>query len=121
MDDLLAVAFAAGFAADLLVEAFEAAGLADDDFAAVFAAGFAAGLEAGLAEDAFLLPADDDLLAGADDLLAAALPLEVDDFAESLFDFVVAIFLSLGYVKNVLKQTYERIFTRINSVCQGIF
>ncbi len=104
-----AVAFAAGFAAGLLAEALEAAGLADDDLAAVFAAGFtdllavadfAAGLEAGLAEGAFLLPADDDdLPAGEDDLLAAALPLEVDDFAESLFDFVVAIALSLGYVK----------------------
>jgi len=78
--------------------------------------------EAGEAEVDFLLPADeDDLLVAEDDLLAAALPLEVDDFAESLFDFVVAIALSLGYVKNVLKQTYERILTRINSVCQEIF
>ncbi|MDQ3749484.1 MAG: hypothetical protein M3367_10820 [Acidobacteriota bacterium] len=78
--------------------------------------------EAGEAEVGFLLPADEeDLLVAEDDLLAAALPLEVDNFAEPVFDFVVAIALSLGYVKNVLKQTYERIFTRINSVCQDIF
>ena len=90
-----------------------------DDFEAV---DFGADFGAGFAEAAFLLPADvEDLLADEDDLLAPAFPLEVDDFAESLFDFVVAIFLSLGYVKNVLKQTYERIFTRINSVCQEIF
>jgi hypothetical protein len=78
--------------------------------------------EAGEAEVNFLLPADEeDLLVAEDDLFAAALPLEVDDFAESLFDFVVAIALSFSYVKNVLKQTYERILTRINSVCQEIF
>jgi len=129
---------------DLLLDPdFEPApdGLLVDDFAAVFEpvaeelfAGddlvpaaletviLATVFEAGEAEVDFLLPADEeDLLVAEDGLLAAALPLEVDDFAESVFDFVVAISLSLGYVKNVLKQTYERIFTRINSMCQEIF
>ncbi len=129
---------------DLLLDPdFEPApdGLLVDDFAAVFepvaeelfaeddfvpvdfvAVDLAPDFEAGEAEVDFLLPADEeDLLVAEDDLLAAALPLEVDDFAEPVFDFVVAIALSLGYVKNVLKQTYERIFTRINSVCQDIF
>ncbi|MDQ3711779.1 MAG: hypothetical protein M3388_06125 [Acidobacteriota bacterium] len=117
-DDLLADDFAAVFepaAGELFAgDDLVAAALGTVILATVF--------EAGEAEVDFLLPADEeDLLVAEDDLFAAALPLEADDFAESLFDFVVAIVLSLGYVKNVLKQTYERIFTRINSMCQEIF
>ena len=104
---------------DLLLDPdFEPApdGLLVDDFAAVFepvaeelfaeddfvpddfdAVELAPDFGAGEAEVDFLLPADEeDLLVAEDDLLAAALPLEADDFAESLFDFVVAISLSLG-------------------------
>ncbi len=116
-DDLLVDDFAAGF--EPVAELF-----AGDDLvaAALETVILATVFEAGEAEVDFLLPADEeDLLVAEDDLLAFALPLEVDDFAESFFDFVVAIALSLGYVKNVLKQTYERIFTLINSVCQEIF
>jgi len=118
LDDLLVEDFAAVFepvAEELFVgDDLVAAALETVILATVF--------EAGEAEVDFLLPADEeDLLVAEDDLLAAALPLEADDFAEPLFDFVVAIALSLGYVKNVLKQTYERIFTRINSACQEIF
>ena len=117
-DDLLVDDFAAVFepvAGELFAE--------DDLVGAVFETVILATVfEAGEAEVDFLLPADEeDLFVAEDDLFAAALPLEADDFAEFLFDFVVAIFLSLGYVKNVLKQTYERIFTRMNSACQDIF
>lgn len=117
-DDLLADDFAAVFE-PVAEELFAEDDFVPDDFDAVE---LAPDFGAGEAEVDFLLPADEeDLLVAEDDLFAAALPLEVDDFAESLFDFVVAIVLSLGYVKNVLKQTYERIFTRINSACQEIF
>ncbi len=117
-DDLLVDDFAAVFelvAGELCAED----DFVPDDFEAV---DLAPDFEAGEAEVDFLLPADEeDLLVAEEDLVAAALLLETDDFAESLFDFVVAISLSLGYVKNVLKQTYERILTRINSGCQEIF
>ena len=116
-DDLLVDDFAAVF--EPVAELFAGDDFVPDVFETVI---LATVFEAGEAEVDFLLPADEeDLFVAEDDLLAVALPLEADDFAEPLFDFVVAIFLSLGYVKNVLKQTYERILTRINSVCQEIF
>ena len=112
------VDFAADFAAVLAV--FGADLAADLDAVLVFVAavpdeaGFAADLPADADFDVF----DESAFFPADAEPAAAGFLPVAAFAESFFDFVVVITFSL---KDVLNQTYERIFTQKNSQCQGFF
>ncbi len=106
-DGLLVDVFAAVFE-PVAEELFAEDDFVPDDFEAV---DLAPDFEVGEAEVDFLLPADEeDLLVAEDDLLATALPLEADDFAESLFDFVVAIVLSLGLCKKCVKTNLRKNF-----------
>jgi len=125
------VVFAAGFAVVLLAVAFAtvfAAGLAAVLLAVAFAAGFAVAFGAAL--DVLFAGA---ALVGAAFLVADGAALVVTvflfvvvDFVALLVGFLVAIFFSLkclrtNFTKTGLKQTHERIFTRIVSMCQDIF
>jgi hypothetical protein len=120
-DDLAAPDLAAGFAEDLLVAALEVVFdelLAEVDFAAVFEPEDLL-VEAALVGAAFLVD-DEAALVGADFLFV------VVEFVELLVGFLVAIFFSLkclrtNFTKTGLKQTHERIFTRIDCACQDIF
>lgn len=133
-EDLAAPEPAAGFAEDLpaaaLVVVFDEL-LAEDDFdaelepedllddAALVGAAFLFEDEAAFVGAAFLFAA------GAAFVIAVFLFVVVD-FVELSVDFLVAIFFSLkcfrtNFTKTGLKQTYERIFTRLVSMCQDIF
>lgn len=121
-DDFAAPDLAAGFAAVLLVVALEVFFdelLAEVDFAAVFEPEDLF-VEAALVGAAFLV--DDEAAL----VIAVFLFFVVVDFAELLVGFLVAIFFSLkclrtNFTKTGLKQTHERIFTRIDCACQDIF
>ncbi len=120
-EDFDALDLAAGFADDLLAVVFEPVfdELLDEvDFAAVFEPDDLL-VEAARVGAAFLVD-DEAALVVADFLFV------VVDFVELLVGFLVAIFFSLkclrtNFTKTGLKQTHERIFTRIVSMCQDIF
>jgi hypothetical protein len=128
-EDFDALDLAAGFADDLLA-------VADDLFAVVFEPVFDEPLDE---VDFAPVFAPEDLLVEAarvgaaflvDDaavlVVAGFLFVVVVDFVELVADFLVGIFFSLkcfrtNFTKTGLKQTHERIFTRIVSMCQDIF
>jgi hypothetical protein len=120
-EDFDALDLAAGFVDDLLAVVFEPAFdelLAEVDFAPVFEPEDLL-VEAARVGATFLVD-DEAALVVADFLFV------VVDFVELLVGFLVAIFFSLkclrtNFTKTGLKQTHERIFTRIDCACQDIF
>ncbi len=120
-EDLAAPDLAAGFADDLLAVVLEPVfgePLAEVDFAPVFEPEDLL-VEAARVGAAFLV--DDEAAFGVADFLFV-----VVDFVELVAGFLVGIFFSLkcfrtNFTKTGLKQTHERIFTRIDCACQDIF
>ncbi len=133
-EDLAAPVLAAGFAIVLLAAALEVVFdelLAEVDFAAVFEpvdllAGAAFVGAAFLVDGGAAFVIGDFLFADGVALVIAVFLFVVVDFVALLVGFLVAIFFSLkclrtNFTKTGLKQTHERIFTRIDCACQDIF